>query len=467
MIAVAKPKLRFGVVYDFRNPVGSGMTHPALYAAILDQVAWLDRLGLDLVWFTEHHFVEDGYLPSWIPVASAMAARTRHVRFSCDVCLLPFNHPLRLAEDLAVLDNISNGRVEIGVGMGYAPHEFRGFGLPVSRRVSLTEEGLEVLRRAFIGETFSFAGKRYHFENVKVAPGYVQTGGPPLWIAAMAEPGAERAARFNANLLPQGPRNRTLDHWRARVQATGGEPDAFRIGIIRSCLVTDDPDRDWAAVRSAERRRMEVYNRFRAEAGGHGGVAGITEETRIPQTWIVGDAAHCVAELTRFIREYGLTDIVTWGVPPRADGTEPRALRARCGAASEVGDRRLDRTACNQRRTTREEILEIGSCGHHLDDDERGTLTQPVCYARGEDRVRIGRVPISGIRPDRSGGAVGGFGARASSFASGPSRGKRGSGTLWELCAPHCGVILVGRRRDTRGEFPALTFVPNLVRRMV
>ena len=61
----------------------------------------------------------------------AMAARTSHVRFSCDVCLLPFNHPIRLAEDLAVLDNISNGRVEIGVGMGYAPHEFRGFGLPV------------------------------------------------------------------------------------------------------------------------------------------------------------------------------------------------------------------------------------------------------------------------------------------------------------------------------------------------
>ena len=75
----------------------------------MDQVAWLDGLGLDLVWFTEHHFVDDGYLPSWIPVAAAMAARTRRVRFSCDVCLLPFNHPLRLAEDLAVLDNISGG----------------------------------------------------------------------------------------------------------------------------------------------------------------------------------------------------------------------------------------------------------------------------------------------------------------------------------------------------------------------
>lgn len=167
---MAQP-LRLGVAYDFRNPPQSGMSHPALYAAIMDQVAWLDGLGLDLVWFTEHHFVDDGYLPSWIPVAAAMAARTKRVRFSCDVCLLPFNHPLRLAEDLAVLDNISGGRVEIGAGMGYAPHEFRGFGLPVSRRVSLTDEGLDVLKLAFAGETFSYTGKRYDFSDVKITPG--------------------------------------------------------------------------------------------------------------------------------------------------------------------------------------------------------------------------------------------------------------------------------------------------------
>jgi alkanesulfonate monooxygenase SsuD/methylene tetrahydromethanopterin reductase-like flavin-dependent oxidoreductase (luciferase family) len=202
--------LRLGVVYDFRNPPDSGMDNPSLYAAILDQVAWLDGLGLDLVWFTEHHFVDDGYLPSWIPVAAAMASRTKRVRFSCDGCLLPFNHPIRLAEDLAVLDNLSNGRVEIGVGMGYAPHEFRGFGLPVSRRVSLTDEALEVLRRAFTGEKFSFEGKRYSFADVKITPGFVQAGGPPLWVAAMSEPGARRAARFGANLLPQGPRARDV-----------------------------------------------------------------------------------------------------------------------------------------------------------------------------------------------------------------------------------------------------------------
>src|SRR4030081_4016673 len=158
------------------------MDMPSLYAAIMDQVVMLDGLGLDLVWFTAHPFLGDGYLPAWVPMAGAIAARTKRVRLSSDVCLLPFNHPVRLAEDLAVLDNISNGRIEVGVGMGYAPHEFRGFGLPVSRRVSLTDEGIAVLRRAFTGEKFSFAGKRYDFQDVTITPGYVQPGGaaPPV-----------------------------------------------------------------------------------------------------------------------------------------------------------------------------------------------------------------------------------------------------------------------------------------------
>ena len=326
---MAKPSLRVGVAYDFRNPPESGMSHPALYAAIIEQAVWLEQLGLDVAWFTEHHFVEDGYLPSWIPVASAIAARTRNLRFCSDVCLMPFNHPIRLAEDLAVLDNISNGRVEIGAGMGYAPHEFRGFGLPVARRVSLTNEAIEVLSRAFTGETFSFEGQRYSFKDVKITPGYVQPGGPPLWIAAMGKPGAERAARFGANLLPQGLRTDTLDHWREASRTSGRNADDHRVGIIRSCLVTDDAERDWPAVREAERRRMAVYSRFFAEAGGRSGVEGITQANRIPQTWVVGDVEHCVAELSAFIREYGLTDIVTWGVPPgmRPDQMAPSLER--------------------------------------------------------------------------------------------------------------------------------------------
>ncbi|MEM7407708.1 MAG: LLM class flavin-dependent oxidoreductase [Pseudomonadota bacterium] len=303
---------RLGVCYDFRNPPDSGTPHRQLYAEILDQVRWLDQAGADLVWFTEHHFVDDGYLPSWIPVAGAMASITNHVRFSTAICLLPFNHPVRLAEDLAVLDNLSNGRVELGVGMGYAPHEFRGFGFPVSRRVSLMNEGIEVLQRCFAGEKFSYSGKRYQFEDVIITPGYVQPGGPPLWVAAMSEAGAHRAAHYATNFLPQGLKARSFDPWHQAVRDAGRDPGAHRVGIIRSVLVTDDRETDWAAIRAAERYRMELYLRFHEESGEGFGEQG----ERIPQTWIVGNVDECVDQIVAFAQAFGITDMVTMAVPP-------------------------------------------------------------------------------------------------------------------------------------------------------
>ena len=310
-------ELRIGVSYDFRNPVNSGVSDAHLYAEILEQVKWLDQIGADMVWFTEHHFVEDGYLPSWVPVAGAMAAVTSHVRFGTDICLMPFNHPIRLAEDLAVLDNISGGRVDIGLGMGYAPHEFRGFGFSPSRRVSLMNEGIEVLQQCFTGERFSYHGKRYQFEDVIIKPGYVQKGGPPIWLAAMSEPGALRAAHYDTNFLPQGLRKRSFDPWVEALQSTDRKTSDKRVGIIRSILVTDDRSADWPVIRAAEKYRMQLYNRFFEESGEGFGETG----EPVPQTWVVGDVEHCVAELKSFIREFGITDIVTMAVPPglRAD----------------------------------------------------------------------------------------------------------------------------------------------------
>lgn len=316
------PPLRFGVAYDFRNPPGSATSNPDLYAEILEQARFVDQLGYDLVWLTEHHFVEDGYLPSFVPVAGALGARTERVRISTDVALLPFHHPLRLAEDVAVLDNLTGGRMELGVGMGYATHEFAAFGVPRSRRVSLTEEGVEVLRRAWGEGPFGFAGRRYRFDGVDVHPKPVQEGGPPLWMAAMSEAGARRAARLGLNLLPQGNRRLVLDPWREAVAADGRDPGDYRVGIIRSWLVTDDPERDWPPIRQAERYKMRIYGEW-LKGSGDDVTLGDPAADPIPQTWIVGDPAHCVAELERFVADHGITDVVGWGAPP---GVRPSQL---------------------------------------------------------------------------------------------------------------------------------------------
>jgi alkanesulfonate monooxygenase SsuD/methylene tetrahydromethanopterin reductase-like flavin-dependent oxidoreductase (luciferase family) len=306
------PDLRIGVCYDFRNPPGSGLENRVLYGEILEQVQWLDRIGADLVWFTEHHFVDDGYLPSWVPVAGAMASRTSRVRFGTDICLMPFNHPVRLAEDLAVLDNITGGRVELGVGMGYAPHEFRGFGVPVGRRVSLMDEGIEVLQRCFAGGTFSYRGRRYQLEDVTIRPGYVQEGGPPLFVAAMSKAGALRAARHDTHFLPQGSKAEVYDTWTRALADSGRDRSRYRVGIIRTVHVAERESEAAARVLAAERYRMVLYQKFFAESGQP--VAGADEA--VPQRLIIGGVEHCVAALKDFVTAFGITDLVTMAVPP-------------------------------------------------------------------------------------------------------------------------------------------------------
>ncbi len=311
-----KPTFRFGLMYDCRRTPDSPMSMADVYAATLEQSVLADRLGFDHVWFTEHHFLADGYLPAFQPLAGAIAARTERIRISTDIALLPLYHPIRLAEEMAVLDNISNGRMELGIGMGYVPEEFKAFGVPLKNRVSMTEEGIDILRLAWADGPFSYEGTRYQLADVNVHPKPVQAGGPPLWIAAMSTPGAMRAARFGTNLLPQGRQVEVLDPYRAAVADDGREPDDYRVGIIRSFYVSDDRERDWPLVREAERFRMAVYNTFMEATPDD---YGWREPGGIPQSSFMGTAQECIDELVSFATTYGITDIASSGLPPGVD----------------------------------------------------------------------------------------------------------------------------------------------------
>lgn len=313
------PKLRFGIAYDFRNPPDSGLALPELYAECLKQIARVDALGYDTIWITEHHFVEDGYVPSFVAVAGAVAAATQRIAISSNVLLMPFHHPVRLAEDLAVLDNLSNGRMMLGVGLGYAHHEFRAFGVERKHRVSLTEEGIEILQRAWRDERFSFAGKRFDFEDVAVRPRPVQPGGPPLWVAAMSEAGALRAARLGAHLLPQGRRSVVLDPWREAVLAAGGAVEDHRVGILRPFIVTDNREQVKRAVNAGERYRMAMYAEWLAEAGDQEVLHSEPAPDAIPQNLIIGSTDEVADEIEGFVAEFGVTDLITWGASPGVD----------------------------------------------------------------------------------------------------------------------------------------------------
>src|SRR6202049_3247142 len=161
-------KIRFGLWYDLRNPLQWHQHPDRLYAEALDQIAWGENHGFDDVWLSEHHFIEDGYLPSIMPMAAAIAARTKRIRIASGVLLMPFHNPVRLAEDIAVVDTISGGRLELGVGVGYKVEEFEGFNVPFSERGGRTNEALDIIRKLLDGETLTFKGKFFEVNKVKL-----------------------------------------------------------------------------------------------------------------------------------------------------------------------------------------------------------------------------------------------------------------------------------------------------------
>jgi alkanesulfonate monooxygenase SsuD/methylene tetrahydromethanopterin reductase-like flavin-dependent oxidoreductase (luciferase family) len=148
--------VNFGIMFPFRNSPQSVMPFPKLYQKHLDLTVTAEELGYDTVWLTEHHFVEDGYASSLLPIAAAIAARTHKIRIGTFVLLLPLHDVLRVAEDAATVDIISNGRFDLGVGQGYRVDEFTGFQIPRRERGPRLEEGAEVIRRAWTKKKWSF-----------------------------------------------------------------------------------------------------------------------------------------------------------------------------------------------------------------------------------------------------------------------------------------------------------------------
>jgi alkanesulfonate monooxygenase SsuD/methylene tetrahydromethanopterin reductase-like flavin-dependent oxidoreductase (luciferase family) len=143
--------LLFGMRFDFRNPEMAGTSFADRYAAALDMVQWADELGCVSVAVSEHHGSPDGYLPSPLPMLAAMAARTTNVHFMVAALIAPFYDPVRLAEDMVVLDHLSRGRVDLIIAGGYVREEFEMYGVPRGERARLVTETVETLKAAFTG----------------------------------------------------------------------------------------------------------------------------------------------------------------------------------------------------------------------------------------------------------------------------------------------------------------------------
>jgi alkanesulfonate monooxygenase SsuD/methylene tetrahydromethanopterin reductase-like flavin-dependent oxidoreductase (luciferase family) len=182
------------ISYDMRAPA-FGAPARDLYAAALDQVQWADELGFDVVGLGEHHASPDGYNPSPLVLASAMGARTRRIRLRTSVLLAPLYDPIKLAEDAAVTQLATAGRLILGIGGGYRPAEFETFGQRLEERWRAIGETIELLRKAWTGEPFTWKGRRCH---VTPRP----DPAPPILLGGASAAAARRAARIADGWFP-------------------------------------------------------------------------------------------------------------------------------------------------------------------------------------------------------------------------------------------------------------------------
>lgn len=246
--------------YDMNSPP-FGAPHPALYRAAIEQAAWADRLGFDQVFLAEHHGAEHGYCPSSMVLAGAVFGATRDILVHLSALVVTLHDPLRLAEDLAVLDNISNGRIVFTAGMGYRPHEFEMFGRDITKRLSIMNATMETLTRAWTGEPFDYQGRM-----VRVTPRPVRPGGPKVYMGGSTDKSAIRAAKAGYQYFPGHPD--LFEIYRAEREKAGFPPPEPLLKPGPSFLyVSDDPDRDWPLLAPHVAYATNTYAEWAKERG--------------------------------------------------------------------------------------------------------------------------------------------------------------------------------------------------------
>jgi alkanesulfonate monooxygenase SsuD/methylene tetrahydromethanopterin reductase-like flavin-dependent oxidoreductase (luciferase family) len=311
--------MHLGVWYDFRNPPAWRIDWQRLYRETLDQASWAEELGFHSVWLSEHHFTDDGYLPSVPTALAAIAARTSRVRLGTAVLLAPLHHPLRLAEDLAVVDLISNGRLDLGLAAGYRSKEFEVMGVPRRERGRRVEETVQLLRLAWTGERFSYAGRSYRFDDVTVTPPPAQPSGPPIFLGGSSVPPARRAGRLGCGFAADsgGPLGLYEVYADAFARVEGGLA-APEIKANRFVYVADDPDRAWRMLAPHLLYQNNVYARWAREAGEPNARAGdLTDPAQLPKDdFLVGTPDQVLAELRKVFSQGPVTEVIFWARPP-------------------------------------------------------------------------------------------------------------------------------------------------------
>lgn len=305
--------MKVGLFLDVRNPPPWARPAAELYGRALEWCEYADGHGAGAIWLTEHHQFEDGYLTQPLVLAAAIAARTTRVRIGTAVLLAALRPAALIAEEAAVVDLVSAGRLELGFGTGYRPAEYELYGADFPSRRRRTEEALVAVRALLDGGV--------------VTPAPVQRP-VPLWLGYQGPRGARRAGELGVGLLSLRPD--LLEPYRAGLRAGGHDPDSARLGGVLDLVVADDPERVSALVAPHRAYQLASYRAAHGEPGGDVGAS-------VPSAAELGLAVLTPSDAVAFIR--ARTDgrpvehVYTWAsVAGMPDDITERHLELLCGS---------------------------------------------------------------------------------------------------------------------------------------
>ena len=301
--------MRFGFgLVTCQRPPDDPRSDAEVYRDAVARCVAAEQAGFDSVWVSEHHFVDDGYMPSLLVMCAAIAQATERVEIGTGILLAPLIDPLRLAEDAATVDLLSGGRLILGLGAGWRAEEFDVFDVALDRRAARMRETVAVLRGAWSDGALSHSGREYSYSNVNVTP---KPARPiPIWIGAFAESAVKRAGRIADGFLGSSTGTSGIEGFaRAKslalegLAAAGRDPQDFFFALHVPVFAADGPDA-WPTVRP-------YYQYLRFKYGDMAGARGSTtassppplgpqEEEKLRATIICGTPDQVVREIGAF-----------------------------------------------------------------------------------------------------------------------------------------------------------------------
>jgi probable F420-dependent oxidoreductase len=308
--------VRVGIgLFTGQIPAGSGRTFAQEYRDTLELVRLAERVGFGSAWVSEHHGASDGYLPSLLVMLAAFAEATERIELGTGVILTPLHDPVRLAEDAAVVDNLSDGRLVLGLGLGWRDEEFRMLRIPRDEALRRHEETVQILRRAWTGERFSFDGEVFRYDAIRVTPPPARAGGPPILLGGYVDAALRRAGGIGDGHITDAGDPDHLAHAIATMDegaSSGGkDPSSLRITLMQNVFVTEDED-GWAPIRDGAIHQIGSYAAWEAghDTPSHDSLDPSPDaEPDARAATIVGSADEVAGALRPVIDAYGDRDL--------------------------------------------------------------------------------------------------------------------------------------------------------------